>query len=248
VEPTTKMMKYIALVLVALFAMSQGATLSTTSMVNASALVGGSTTFICTVDGSLGLGETLNIYKIFGNNENFLISQGAVVANSTKHSVTGTYTLNINTVTFSDEGMYTCSLGVASTSAYLYAGVAPSNAWLYFKGNVSTAVEGVKTNLTCEADSSYPPATMRWFKGATEVTTTAKVDTVTVDANGYGASMSHLELTPTAADAGVVYTCHVDVPGGTSFFTKTLTVAMSGSSTIVASFGLLLAALIASKF
>lgn len=241
-------MKSIAVVLVALFAMCQGATLSTTSMVNASALVGGSATFTCTVEGSLGLGESLNIYKIYGANQNFLISQGNTAANTTKHSVTGTYTLNINTVTFSDEGEYFCQLGAASTTAYLYAGVAPSNAWLYFKGNVSTAVEGVVTNLTCEADKSYPPATMRWFKGATEVTTTAKVDTVTVDANGYGAGMSHLELTPTAADAGVVYTCHVDVPGGTSVFTKTLTLALSGSSTIVASFGLLLAALIASKF
>ena len=62
--------------------------------------------------------------------------------------------------------------------------VAPTNAWLYWAGNSTTTAEGVTTNMTCEADTSRPPATFRWFKGSTEVTANAVNPSATVDSNG----------------------------------------------------------------
>lgn len=213
-------------------------------MVNASALYGSTATFACTITGAQGIGETLSFSKV-DNGVSTLISSDATVANATKHSVAGTYTMTVNDVVWTDEGEYTCALGLAAANtAYLTVGVAATDGWIYWNDNMTYTKKDVKANLTCESDTARPPSTFRWFRGTAEVTTGIINPSATVDASGYGTSKSMIEMTPADADEGILYTCHIDAAGKQSAITRTLTVSFSGAGTAVASLSLLIAAVI----
>ena len=102
------------------------ASLDTAGMVNTSVLFGTTTTaaFTCNLVGTPGIGEVMTISKVT-NGVSTTISQNTVATNTTKHSVTGTYVLNINDVVWTDEGEYQCALTgttPGTATAYLTVG------------------------------------------------------------------------------------------------------------------------------
>jgi hypothetical protein len=240
-------MMFLAITVLALIAGCESAVLDTTSMVNGSALFGSVATFTCSISGSQVIGETLSFSKIT-NGVTGLISSDLNAANTTKHSVAGTYVLSINDAVWTDEGQYQCNLGIAAATAYLTVGVAPTEGFLYWGNNQTWTKKGEAANLTCESGTSRPPATFRWFRGATEVITGILNPTSSVDASGYGTAMSMIEMTPDTVDEGIVYKCEIDVAGKDSVLSETLAVSFSGAASIMASMFLVMATAVVASF
>lgn len=207
---------------------------------NSSAVLGGNANFTCTVTGTQNVGQNHFFRK--GITNPTTLSSDATAVNTTKHSITGKYTLIINNAVMSDEGAYSCSMDSNSYTAYLVVSDPPATAEFTWPNNRTWNPQGETNNLTCSSARSRPPATFRWFRGASEITTGIMKPTATVDSNGYGTSYSYMSLKPESADENVIYTCHVDVPGGMSYFKKELPIKFSGAGSVVASLGVLVLA------
>lgn len=235
----------ILIALIAAFAVGiNGQATISSQLQNTSAILGNNANFTCTVTGNQNVGQNHFFRKDITNT--VTLSSDATAVNTTKHSITGKYTLIINNVVMTDEGAYMCSMDSNSYTAYLVVSDPPASSEYTWPNNRTWNPQGQTNNLTCSSARSRPPATFRWFKGSSEITTGIMRPTSTVDANGYGTSYSYMTLTPESADENVVYTCHVDVPGGMSYFKKELPIKFSGAGSVVASLGVLVLAVISS--
>ena len=68
--------------------------------------------------------------------------------------------------------------------SHLFSSAEPADGYLYWGNNQTWTPKGKAANLTCESGSSRPPATFRWFRGTTEITTGIVNPTSSVDSNG----------------------------------------------------------------
>lgn len=230
----------LAVVLAALHG-SQAATINT-APTNSSGLLGANATLYCEVTGTQAQGEVLQWRKGDGS---FIGNDGSPT-NTTKYEVVDRYRLYIKDLVMSDEDSYQCTLFPDTFTAYIVVSDPPTSATLKWSNNEVWTPKDETSNLTCTSTTSRPPASFRWFKGSSEVSNTAINPVASTDASGYGTSMSMLQLTPSSSDEGSVYTCHVDVPGGSSYVQKTLTVSFSGAGHIAASFAVLIVSIFAS--
>jgi hypothetical protein len=214
---------------------------------NSSSLLQGSAQFFCEVIGNQGVGETLNFIKIDSiTGDQDVLSVDSVAVDTIKYSVTDRYRLTVRDIAWSDEGEYRCSLGITDIHvAYMVVSDPPTSSEIYWGDGRDYTEKNAQANLTCEASSSRPPATFRWFRGQTEVTGIAIDPKVAVDINGYGRGISMLELTPTSQEEGMLYSCIADVPGKDNVVTQTLAVSFSGASHVISSVCLILTALLA---
>jgi len=210
-----------------------------TAPTNSSGLLGQNATIYCEVTGTQAQGEVVQWRK-----GSTFIGNDASPSNTTKYAVTDKYRLHVKDLVWSDEDSYQCTLFPDSFTAYITVSDPPSSATLKWSNGEQWTPKDTMSNLTCTSTTSRPPATFRWFKGTSEVTNTAINPTASTDSNGYGTSQSMLQLTPTSE--GDIYYCHVDVPGGTSYVQKTLTVSFSGSAQVAMSFAVLLASVFVS--
>jgi len=233
-------------VLAALFSGCESQTI-TTAPSNTSVLLGNNATLLCEVTGTQSGGDDLTWRKLIaGGDDSVFIGTNNNVNNATKHASTDKYRLHVLDTEISDEGEYQCNLFPDTYTAWVSVNVAPTTLTLKWPDNRDWTEQGQTANLTCTADTSRPPATFRWFKGSTEVTSQAVTPDVSTNANGYGAGVSYLEQTPSSSDEGTVYRCVADVPAQTSAVEKSLTLSFSGAGHVIASMALIGLTLLAS--
>ncbi|XP_013413221.1 kin of IRRE-like protein 1 [Lingula anatina] len=142
-----------------------------------------------------------------------LISLDSVsVLDANKYSVVGTYNITIYNVSVAEEGLYQCETEVSSAitataAAHLNVIAMPTNLTAYWS-LPSPLKENVAVNATCVSVNSRPPATLRWYRGTTDIT--AQATTITSNAtqnNGYGDTTSYISITPVVANHGQTYRC-----------------------------------------
>jgi len=215
---------------------------------NTSSVLGGNASFYCEVIGTQNPTEQLIFSKVDSTTGDVNgVSSDSSVLNDTKYEVTERYRLNVKDIVWSDEGEYRCQLGATPFQvAYMVVSDPPVDAEIYWTGGKDWTEKDVKANLTCEAGLSRPPATFRWFRGATEITGISLNPNADVDSNGYGNGISMLELVPSSKEEGVLYSCHADVPGKNNAVVKKINVKFSGAAQTIASACLIVASLVAS--
>ncbi|XP_072049650.1 kin of IRRE-like protein 3 [Amphiura filiformis] len=142
-------------------------------------------------------------------------TQSPETTHVTGNHTAGEYHLSLKNVTLQDDGSYRCYVTeianhtmITSPVVKLTVGKAPGP--ISIIGSPSkTVVAGKPTNLTCEATSANPPATMSWFRdgvsssGALYVTKPTPNDA----SKKLSDSTSALLLTPTKDDNGRTYEC-----------------------------------------
>ncbi|XP_061175561.1 kin of IRRE-like protein 1 [Saccostrea echinata] len=177
---------------------------------NTTVLLGNDATLLCTIqyqtEGSIVLWKKIDL----GSN---ILTLNNKTTHKEKYEVVDQYNLIIKRVRFQDEGMYECDTGEQRLTVALQIAVPMSNMSVHWDVPVPFQ-RNAFVNLTCISINSRPPATLRWFRGAHEVTHASVNNDKTTRENGYGDSSSTLIGQVSSED--VPYVCIADLPDNPS--------------------------------
>ncbi|CAH1774471.1 unnamed protein product [Owenia fusiformis] len=206
---------------------------------NTGVLIGNNATLYCTVT-NIGAGESV-IWK----KTPLVIGLDGSSTNTAKYAIIGQYNVVVMNAQIADEGQFECEAGGNQYSIMLSVGDVPTGLSIYWGANLNTPIMNAANNLTCQSTNSRPPATFKWYKGTTDVTSQALTLNGTVNSNGYGDSYSYLEVTPTSSNSGDVYRCEASVPGRDNALNETMTLS-GGAADVAHSLTMMAAAILGS--
>ncbi|XP_048763191.2 kin of IRRE-like protein 1 [Ostrea edulis] len=198
-------------------------TLVTEFSSNRTVLFGNDATLLCTVkyqtEGTVVLWKKIDSGSI-------ILTLNNKTTYRDKYIVANPYNLIIKSVQFQDEGLYECDTGEQRLTVALQVAVPMSNMSMYW--NVPQPYQpNTFVNLTCVSINSRPPATLRWFRGAHEVTHASVNNNRWTRENGYGDSSSTLVGQVSSED--IPYVCIADLPDNPGVRTEFLFPSLIGA-------------------
>ncbi|KAK3092002.1 hypothetical protein FSP39_024379, partial [Pinctada imbricata] len=126
-----------------------------------------------------------------------------------KYKIEGTYHLIVKDAALADEGDYECDTGEESVRVSLTVLVMMQNMTVSWGVPIPFDV-GKPVNMTCKSINSRPAASLRWYRGAHDITHLTTSLQTTTRANGYGDTVSTIGSVAVSED--VPFRCVADLP------------------------------------